>query len=824
MLHWKGLVAIGTSMSFLNNEQAQYINTLRVEHPDIEGTTLIASLKGAGWTQSEIDEALTLYRSTPVATSAPIPPPKEVPPVVQNPTPIVTETTPLYVSEATVPSVQTIQKKSHVLIWILFSLLLLSAVGAGAYYAVFKTNLLNAPKLTNEQLLQNLFAKLQGINTTNYAVDFSFTVADRDQGALPFNEDTKLSDEELLKYKRDQDRIRDIVTIKNALQARVSVPYGNTSLNRPLYPKTLTGVVQVTADPLGVPYKYAQIDKGMNYELTVNFETTDAAMAVRANLYNTTSLSTENTGNTIVLTSSDYVYENVFNGKPTQPKLLGLFDVASLESYLPDNLDIQFHMGGTVDKTQDKPVNAQMELSGEASFGDASFAFSAEGIKKEETYYGIIHKMPTFFKEMSALRGKWVRITEADIVDYGYESNIQEILQTRKSEQKARIVEMQDNFRKALQIADTRNLVTIGSGPEKVTIDNEVLSRYTLNVAYENLLPFYEDTMTLLASSSTHVRQDDIFIEYLKGKDAEKIFAYLKANVTLELFMNKEGYPAKIVLRMRYVPTQSAEVLKDKQLNLTFTFSFRDINKPVVVTEPQTSITFDEFMSQITGNSKEEILLQRQEMNLMKLRDALRYYHDWTGAYPDSLNELTKLRSEVTKKSTDSVEDPYRYSSIGSYDAAAFMRSIPKDVFTKAEYIYTKNSDDYKLTYSVTLVPFTTKVNPANYYTFYTAPPKGSDSKTYERISSWDSGSSIFVLKFKNGENVATAQALSEVSFDITDSDKDTLSDPLEAVLTTDPRNVDTDSDGVKDKDEILSGSNPIGPGRLEFRRESFGF
>jgi hypothetical protein len=48
-----------------------------------------------------------------------------------------------------------------------------------------------------------------------------------------------------------------------------------------------------------------------------------------------------------------------------------------------------------------------------------------------------------------------------------------------------------------------------------------------------------------------------------------------------------------------------------------------------------------------------------------------------------------------------------------------------------------------------------------------------------------------------------------------TDTDKDGLSNIVEATLGTDPAKADTDGDKYTDKDELLSGYNPLGAGKL---------
>jgi hypothetical protein len=47
------------------------------------------------------------------------------------------------------------------------------------------------------------------------------------------------------------------------------------------------------------------------------------------------------------------------------------------------------------------------------------------------------------------------------------------------------------------------------------------------------------------------------------------------------------------------------------------------------------------------------------------------------------------------------------------------------------------------------------------------------------------------------------------------DTDKDGLSDSLEAAIGTNINKADSDGDGYSDKSEVLSGNNPNGPGKL---------
>lgn len=66
-----------------------------------------------------------------------------------------------------------------------------------------------------------------------------------------------------------------------------------------------------------------------------------------------------------------------------------------------------------------------------------------------------------------------------------------------------------------------------------------------------------------------------------------------------------------------------------------------------------------------------------------------------------------------------------------------------------------------------------------------------------------------------NGNGVSDKQELSAKLGDERDADSDGLSDSVETLFGTDPKKPDTDSDGFKDGEEVINGFNPKGAGKL---------
>lgn len=68
-----------------------------------------------------------------------------------------------------------------------------------------------------------------------------------------------------------------------------------------------------------------------------------------------------------------------------------------------------------------------------------------------------------------------------------------------------------------------------------------------------------------------------------------------------------------------------------------------------------------------------------------------------------------------------------------------------------------------------------------------------------------------------NGNGVSDKQELSAKLGDERDADSDGLSDSVETLFGTDPKKADTDSDGFKDGEEVINGFNPKGAGKILF-------
>ncbi len=808
----------------LSKEQREYLDILRTNYPTLDEGALRQALSGAQWPEEQIIEGLNYFHSKNLSS----------PPVtIAQEADVVS---PLHDVHS--------KRRAHFFAIIVIGVLIFGGTFVAlGYYIVTQTTLFDPPPLTNENILSSVVMKLGEINTVNYSAEAGIAVVPRENGAMAFSMAVPATAEVLQKYQRDQDRFRDIADIRSVLstqyyqQDQLLFSHGNSGakyspkINE--YPRDISGLVKKTEDPLGVSYGYARTLDGKGYTLTVTFETQEAVdVATGKGLYGSQNIKKEQVnGKTVTISTNDYLATYNFKGKPTQPKFLGVFDLGQLEAFLPNDLSGKLSVGGTLEVGKESPSDARMQISGALSFGDGNFAFDAEGRKKGATYFGIINKLPTFFSSMSQLRGKWVSLTEEDLKNYGYTSFYDSLVPSEANERKLKIEKVRMQWKTLLTIAREEGLVAISAPVEKVIEGNEQLSKYKLTLVKEKILPFYERATTELASygKDSILPRDEKTLEYLKGNDFSLIAEYLKNSATMSLWIDRKGFPVKGEFVVRYVPSDEARALKDKQIDFTLLITLKDINKPVIVDVPKESITFDDLMVEITGKSKEELKLEQQAANVAKLKGAINQYYEWTGVYPEKLVDLKKLHKDVphTPASTTNAIYSSGFNMDEYYKELPFLKNIPIDIYTKQEFpyrSYMSGAPMYDFTYMMEIPPYKGTVNPSIYAFAEAVGEYGSaNGKMLSREENKKRGMTL-TPRFVNGKNTATKSShdisIEAQAYSMIDQDVDGLPDMLEEYFGTDAAKKDTDGDGFSDAEELIKGSNPLGPGQLQYMSE----
>lgn len=839
----------------LNQAQREYIESIRASHPDIDIEVLRQTLAGAQWTESHILEGIARYEGkfteapTPIATPDPKitnPLPEtaahiaSIAPTLTTDTPqalpsepgVITIRSPRMPTPTTPASAPTQPK--HTLRYAMIAggiILFLGATGAGAYYVATKTSLFAPKPLTNETLLTSLVEKMTQVNTAHYAFETSVSVNERKPGLSSFSAEQNLKPEELATYLRDQDRMRDIEQIQGTLS---SYYYKQQRSKKPQYPWSLKDASVKATDPQGKQYVYTRTVDGTGYALTVTFETEEAVRALLGEIKYKEYRKKQTTGTTVTIKSGEYFSTRSFSGKPRRLSPFGYTDISPVEALIPANMQGKFALSGIIDNSLATQLDTQIGITSEATFGDMTFAFDVEAIKKKDTYYAIIKKMPAFLSSISNLRGKWIVFKPEDINDSLPSRELQGIFSGANEGSQAARELYRKQFSTLLKIAQDEHLIVISGTPEHVTLGDQKLTKYQLAFTQEKILPFYERAVKELETykEKSILPRDEDVVAYLTDKDFPMVFNYMKNAMTLSVWTDKKGYPTKTELTLRYIPQATSGALKDRELDLTLAISLSDINELITIAEPKETVAFSDLVTEMTGKTRAQLRIERQEGNIRQIRNSLNAYMAVAGQYPASLTDLLKKRSEVvpltkcTPASTAGVG-----SSKGLTTSTAecalndhlqqatgenpFMSEIPMDTYTNKPFTYSTTGKDYALAYQITLDPYTPEKNPGAYYErdYQTASLKASAKKPAPKVR--------LFIKYVDGINTANANKISQEAYDtsLLDTDNDGLPDILETLFGTDSSKKDTDGDGYTDAEEIFSSNNPLGPGTLNIKK-----
>jgi len=714
----------------------------------------------------------------------------------QNPlSPPITPAIPLTVQpqmSQVMPPIQPSQPKSRIGIIIAAAVIitLLGVATAGAFY--FKVWPFSGGLVDKKTAFKNLFTKVEDISSASYEMNLEFKGVEREVGAKPLKLTFPEIEQQKAVLQRDGDRFRDIKIIFTALN--------NDYRGKSKYPKALAGLPDLTGTSIN-NYTYSSTDS--DFSLMVAFESDKAIDEIkRQEKYNPVTIS----GKSVTFSKATGVPYYYLNQQPAQPQWIALLDQQDyLYQSMPGDTKAKIKFGGTAERSKDKQVDAEFHAAFDLSLGDLSFALDGDLLKKGEIFYGRINKMPSLFADVSVFKQKWVKITKDDFSGWGYFE-----VDTVGDPKKDLSVTVLDQMKLALTIANEEQVLNVDFNLPDEKIENKNYYVYQISFQPEKVAKWYERlekelrekygdmAIVKLDKDTLSLLQSDSFKEYMK---------YINDNNRWKIVVDpRSGFPVRFDTWSRLVPPDSATKLAKRQFELSGSLKLTNINQPIVVTEPQESITVEDVMISFMGITKEEYRFQQQESRISLVRSALRSFKSYTGAYPTTLDQLLLKRSEVTKVADNQPprsvlvgdrELTYPDFSSGTSDPdSPFVKSIPQDIFANKPFDYQLVGADYALKYQMVL--------PAR--------RMDADPKSYNSIG-------VQVLDYINGQNTANEKNISTeiVAATKIDSDKDGLPDFVEQYYKSDPKKKDTDGDGYPDGEEVKNGFDPSGPGELDY-------
>jgi hypothetical protein len=654
-------------------------------------------------------------------------------------------------------------------------LILIILIGAGVAYAYYKgIGPFGSAPYSDTQLVSDIVAGIGKINNASYSLSLNMISEPKDADAEPFSVAVPTDADKVAAYNRDLDKVRDIQLILSKLS---DYKYKNET-----YPSSLSSLDKSSAINKS-DYVYTPKSNLSGYTLSFSVETSDAAEALsnRFGYSNEKTITVKDKLVTITDSSYSYIY---IPAEPKKPAIVDLLNMQSYLSYLPANFKFEGTLSGASQKIDKKNINGQAHIVANTDFGDVNVAIDAEFKKVSDSIYVLINKFPSFFVDISKLKGKWIKFTPNDLASYGslYFGSSAESTEEEITKTKAKGVEQ---FKLFLSIAD-RNKALMSTGKHtKESINGISAYRYDLEFNKDVFARFYTELTTEFKDKypkDNLMKFDQATLDYLNSPEFDKVFEYFRKNTVLTLWADAQGIPVQLEYSIRMVPESNKKNV-DNQIKLVATLALNDINKTTSINAPEKSLTMEDATIAMTGQSKERYRFDKQMSNITTIRYALDTYKRAKKVYPTSLNELTNTKS--------------------TYGSGMILKSIPKDIYDNNDFLYEGKGVDYNLMYKVELPAYVAGDSVYGMYEY-----------------NYSSGKDPLVMKAVNGQNTADSKRPSVESYELSkkDSDGDRLPDASEKYIGTDSLKKDTDKDGYSDYDEVMKNSNPLGPGNLKSR------
>ena len=338
--------------------------------------------------------------------------------------------------------------------------------------------------------------------------------------------------------------------------------------------------------------------------------------------------------------------------------------------------------------------------------------------------------------------------------------------------------------------AKKQDFIKVISSKSSVGKDNSKLTEYNIQFLGSSFLAWCKDLKTALDDFNEPLLQTgDDFIESLKSQEAVNLFDFLADKLVVKVFLNKDEEMEKVTVTLNsIVPIRGSERLggeRGGKVDLSLGVEYYNIGRPQLKTAPERYITVDEA-AKIIGYTDNSLKLTKQRNNIQNIDGALIYYKNYSD-YCIDLKEK-KDKEPCVKGQGEFPGSLAQIFEMDDYFDNTFYKSTVslKDSFTGQEYEYESDGKDYSLKYHLEFID-----------TFEEGAAKVKYIIDDRFIEYPDSVLDIFGV---DGENTMTNKTLSvEADASVKDSDGDGVSDRLEKLYGLNPYSDDGDYEKIND-------------------------
>ena len=205
-----------------------------------------ADARAQGWTDAEIDAALSPATVSATQEEAPIPAPESQPPKKKGGS-----------------------KGGKIVLMFVVLLILLGMGGFAAWAYVTAFNPFAEPPYTEDKLLSQYLEKMESMQSGEWKVRVDVYTEGRDEGALPFTIEAENYEEFAERYGRDYERLNTLTDILSSLRYIETEKYPTSLQELQSTNSETSWPIRIDPDPLTKqPYAYAVNADGSDFTLT----------------------------------------------------------------------------------------------------------------------------------------------------------------------------------------------------------------------------------------------------------------------------------------------------------------------------------------------------------------------------------------------------------------------------------------------------------------------------------------------------------------------------------------------------------------------------
>lgn len=263
-----------------------------------------------------------------------------------------------------------------------------------------------------------------------------------------------------------------------------------------------------------------------------------------------------------------------------------------LAAFIPSDFSLLFELSGQFDLENLSSPNTHNQLV--AAFESDDFNLNADlefMIAEKDGIFFRVNRFPSLFVDLSPIKGSWVHLLDEPI-----ENKIDSLPSAFDKEE---FESFKQQYSLLLRIADEEKLFALANAPTKEEVGEVSAYRYTLELQYDNIIPFFRRAITELNAA---FGEDSIFdgadmeeVNELEEELSESYVDYFNKHWPLSVWADADGTIIKVgVLGRVVLPDDQAPQLAGKQVNIDISAVLSDHNQGITVQVPVDAMSIEE--------------------------------------------------------------------------------------------------------------------------------------------------------------------------------------------------------------------------------------